>query len=83
MKPDFSKMTKEEVLAYQQSQLDRLQNESLSDRAKKEIRESIDAAERRIKQGWNNTVDTVYDGAKSVYHRVADGVKAFYNWLRF
>ena len=81
-KPDFSTMTKEEIFTYQQSQFDKLQNESLSDRAKRDICVAIDETERHIKQGWNNAVDTVYDGANSVYQKVADGVKLFFNRLR-
>ena len=60
-----------------------MKNESLTDRAKKEIKAKINAAERYLKTAHNTVVDKVYDGAKDAYHTVADAAKKVFGWMKW
>ena len=80
--PDFSKMSKDQILAYQQKEINKLKKQSLTDRAKQEIKANIDAAERYVKNKWNSAVDGAYDLARDAYHGVRKAAKGFFNWLR-
>lgn len=80
--PDTSKMSPEERMAYNEQEIQRLKNESLSDRAAREAKEGYQSAKNSVKEKWNKGVDAAYNTARSVYHSVANGVKKMFGWLK-
>ena len=80
---DTSKMTPEERLAYQEEQIQQLKSESLGGRFVRELGEGLDNLARSAAKTYNKAVDATYNGARRVYHGMADGAKAVLDWLKF
>ena len=63
---------KEEYLAYQERRIKNLENQSIGDRIKEEV-----------KEGWNNAVDKAERGAAEVYRGAKKAAKAVLNWFKW
>ena len=81
--PDINTMTQEELLAYNDQLIQQLRNESLTDRAKREIKEELQNVENKLKSFHNSIVDKAYTNLKNMYNTVKDNVKSFFNALRW
>lgn len=79
---DISTMSQEELLAYNDQLIQQLKSESLTGRAKREIKEKIDDVERTIKNKYNQTVDNAFDKGKGAYQKTADFVKKVFSFFR-
>lgn len=80
--PNFKKMTKAQILAYQQKEIQALKNKTISQQLREEIKENIRVAENAVKSFYNSGVDAVYNGVSKAYHTVANGVKGMYSWAK-